>query len=123
MLEKKFRAWAKGYNCWCYRLDYIDGVWLGYVKKDGREYSTTDLIIEQYTGLKDKNGKEIYGWDIVQRGANHVAIIKWSEANARFIAIDVESRRLMSFDDWTATHELVIIGNARENPELLEGEK
>ncbi len=112
MREQKSRAWANGYNCWCYRLDYIDGVWLGYVKKDGREYSTTDIIIEQCTGLKAKNGKEIYEGDIVQ-----CYDPGYKSTDKRFGGPSVVDR--FYSDTW----DYEILGNVHENPELLGGRK
>lgn len=67
MRELKFRAWANGYEEWCHSIEYMgDGLWLGYVDDGIGELSTTDIIVEQYTGLKDKNGKEIYEGDILE---------------------------------------------------------
>lgn len=67
MRELKFRAWANGHEKWCHNIEYMgDGFWLGYVDDGVGELSTTDIIVEQYTGLKDKNGKEIYEGDIVE---------------------------------------------------------
>lgn len=130
MRELKFRAWAKGYEKWCHRIEYIDdGLWLGYVDDGIGELSTTDIIVEQYTGEKDKNGKEIYEGDIVKTESPNEGM------NFEAGAIDYHQAMFLvcnapKFSDPELTHsetlgyycdtELEVIGNIHENPELLE---
>lgn len=68
MRELKFRVWDKRYKKYVepYAI-CLDGRAI-VVNKPCNDLETLDserVIIEQYTGLKDKNGKEIYDWDIV----------------------------------------------------------
>jgi uncharacterized phage protein (TIGR01671 family) len=57
MRESKFRVWDEKYNCWdkSSLLIYPNEE----IKKQGR-------IIQWFTGLKDKSGKEIYEGDIIE---------------------------------------------------------
>lgn len=68
-------------------------------------------VLMQYTGLKDKNGKEIYEGDVVRIGTQPPVEVRWHDATAGFLDI---SLALMSNTE--------IIGNIHEKPELLARE-
>jgi hypothetical protein len=117
MRESKFRAWANGYEKWCHSIEYIgDGLWLGYVDDGVGELSTTDIILEQYTGLKDKNDKEVYQGDIV----------RWKSSTGREITAPIVwNTRAWS---WTAGDymlsgiyelEVEVVGNIHQDMKLL----
>jgi hypothetical protein len=79
----------------------------------------------QYTGLKDKNGKEIYEGDILQwRGRKRARMYSVPTVvaykPAAFWAIGKNGLQVDILTDWSATFLHEVIGNIHENPELLE---
>ena len=91
------------------------------------EYNKKYLIIQQYTGLKDKNGKEIYEGDVVEN-VNFIGVVEYDNQATCFYLrevkakiplisdrIDTFSERIMGAIYWDT-----VIGNIFENPELLK---
>jgi uncharacterized phage protein (TIGR01671 family) len=117
MREIKFRAWDK-LNEEMATVDCFDNNHVGIKLKRG--YATAprkDCVLMQYTGLKDKNGKEIYEGDIVFETGNGKRTIKWIKEIAGF-----------GFRSKTGITPLYnnffeVIGNIYENPNLLTEEK
>lgn len=123
--EIKFRAWHKVKNIMVYdNEDDTYGYW------DGCRNSNVGMIntilnsqyykeykFMQYTGLRDKNGKEIYEGDIAKY-ENMIGKIMFF--NGSFILSDFEEET--EWELGVINEELEIIGNIYDNPELLGGE-
>ena len=83
-----------------------------------------DQYLMQYTGLKDKNGKEIYEGDCLD-GIYAKGSIEWCTKCGGFMYIGNENgclgctRDLCPIDVVEDAHKYEIIGNIYENPELL----
>lgn len=121
----KFRAWDKTENkMWNVETIYIEDEWVKV--NNGSIYGTTkdlvrDYVLMQSTGLKDKNGVEIYEGDIVRYNRG----ISWSVE--KFPYVVKNSMEGFVFEYGLIQHSLskkieyvTVIGNIYENPELLE---
>jgi hypothetical protein len=77
-----------------------------------------DLKIMQYSGLKDKNNKEIYEGDIVTLHNSRYKVI-FNMEQARFVLRDDKFEMEIPFTN-NNNERMEIIGNIYENPELME---
>lgn len=123
--EIKFRVWLDDKMIYP-KSDFDSGVDM-LISIKGQHYVNgvyKDVILQQYTGLKDKNEKEIYEGDIVFNDmSEHSHIVSWDDILFSFTITDMKS------NTWLYLNEIIedincydIIGNIYENPELLEDE-
>ena len=127
MREIKFRAWdlktkkmhtAENIN-FCGRKTVT--VQYNPVKK----ICLDSAILMQYTGVKDKNGVEIYEGDIIRghTGRYQVdCVVRWSMGNCGFIAEPTIMERTYLCLNPGSTKSYEVIGNIYENPELVSNE-
>ena len=123
-LDNGFRYLDKDELFNLYRLNPYDGSLI--VRDNGRNIVVPKetYVIEQYTGLKDKNGEMVYEGDIVLDcyDGDDAFIVEWDKDTASFVLTDTEHILNVSFDNFYPDKYLEIIGNIHENKELLESE-
>lgn len=84
---------------------------------------SNDCVLMQLTGLRDKNGKEIFEGDIVKMAKNVYSELTYYEVvRHRGGAYRLESKRY-GCELWLRHTDCEIAGNIWENPELLEVEQ
>ena len=148
MREIKFRVWDKKQKKMYYGDKQDEPNMIGF---DGKIYitgltgpmcdygcsadyinwcSSEDYELMQYTGLKDKNGKEIYEGDILrckiwnpmscERDCVLEVVVVWNSSEGSWEFKDV--RRKFADLSWMFIDDVEIIGNIYQNPELLKEE-
>ena len=126
MREIKFRAWVKD------RKEIFEVILINYVTKkvtylfervgdllNIRHEKFNDTELMQYTGLKDKNGKEIYEGDIFHIGSKKILyVVEWIDCGLK--GRQIKNKSWIGLDYWK--DDIEVIGNIYENPELMEDE-
>ena len=126
-MRPEFRAWteegkAMYYGVYPFRDDTL---LLSYDEIAFDEVPASDFILMQSTGLKDKNGKEIYEGDIVKYKSGCYTYTEEVAYNKNFAGFGVRDANAdIIFTFWVLAENvdlssLEVIGSIYENPELL----
>lgn len=124
----KFRAWDKKYNVMWQGIELVKLLkYLVFQEMPNAEAYTAfkthpdDFVWLQNTGIKDKNGREIFEGDVLSD--THYGTkgqIIWKNEFARFVVQELNPEK--EFELWSDNEMLyhtAVIGNIYENPELL----
>lgn len=139
MRKAKFRAWDSEADIMVYsdhRTRKLYDVYYGFeMNENGSlecrwegDFSESHVLdggtldnIMQFTGLKDKNGKEIYEGDVL-RDSESIVIVKFvdGEFSVDYRTMGGKWRNYGSLFDYLGDYEGEVIGNIHDNPDLLE---
>lgn len=112
-----------------FRAKSLDGIWeYGDLHLRSKHPHIHNLIgakiyidpdtVGQFTGLHDKNGKEIYEGDIFNLGSKSILYqVVWHDTG--IIGKQIHASCYAGLEHWK--EKILVIGNIYDNPELLEG--
>ena len=129
--EIKFRAWHKGRNEWLHHANHACNI-LGEMILFGGWCNVpleelNDVVVMQFTGIKDDHGQEIYEGDILE--ATYAPTyelksyeVKWSSLRAAFVCYRPEKPPVnfcnLPLQPSNSMENLKVLGNIYDNPEL-----
>ena len=123
MREIKFRIWdaenkiIKHIMCFYSdeQIEYRNGMAIIALNKKRGD----DFVLMQYTGVKDKYGKEIYEGDIVRYNDRQIGVIVWEHTSFVLKLLNDKKNTIILWYDVDTKDNIEVIGNIYENPELL----
>lgn len=132
MRDIKFRAWSTTKETWCDYVDYAGSIantlgtesaFVGYLD----DHVQTNVEVQQFTGILDENGKEVYQGDILkvknEWNEESLHVVAWY-GHRDYPAFDLEpsiSEELNSLSQVImGDYDYHIIGNIYENKDLIK---
>ena len=141
MREIKFRGFNRKNNVWLYGF-YLQNCGAHFVCPDefatGKSWDDYEIDPDtrgEFTGRKDKNGKEIYEGDVVSVNGEYPKVVKYIEEWLSFCVANIDTITTPPMSSWPDEYnyqqlspgwwkdfqnEIEVIGNIHDNPELLE---
>lgn len=124
--EIKFRAWDSQENTMFYNEDILNIQFAeNFIRIENEKYAFNSFLDEvmlmQYTGLKDKDGIEVYEGDIIVCNNKYKSIVSYK--NGSFVKSYRNGNIYLLYDSNIEDEILInyeVIGNIYENPDLLE---
>ena len=115
--------WVEGSYVRCQDLHTI-------VYEDNDGFYCEDKVdpktVGQFTGLKDKNGKEIFEGDIIReldfwdKPRNYTRQVEWKDASCGFEPFSDSEENCGHCGGGVTPGDCIVVGNIHDNPELLE---
>ena len=136
MREIKFRAWDKDNKCWLTNeLFEVGELFINWQTDNSGKFYIHDktqtghnsIILEQFTGLLDKHGKEIYEGDII-RDASSGGYTKWwdgivtwhNAGSVGWVAEPLPENKHRGAWGLNYNYEYEVIGNIHQNLEIIK---
>ena len=127
MKSLKFRVWDKERECYLDETELAgitpDGKYILYIEEEeiSRLEVEENYIVEQYTGLKDKDGREIYEGDVVNiQGIKYY--VDFEYGGFWFNNDNRKWKANRPFTHFQEINDTEVVGNIHENADLLERE-
>lgn len=132
MREIKFRGKSFVDNDWTYGFLVVEGssMWINHHFIKGEWKRVKPETVGQFTGLFDKNGKEVYQSDLGWDSNGNLYEIAWMDREAGWGVKNLtdtgehpECNPFSISYGWVKTRKFEVIGNVCKNPDILGGDK